>query len=1582
MPKPLKALGLLTSTAVATALLTGLSVNAATAAPPVFDGAAASTAAASCWEIKQDKPDAADGTYWLLTPAMSAPAQFYCDMTTDGGGWVLIGKGREGWTDHNEGKGSPSALRTAGLSPMSSATTQYSAQTINGLLNNTNVDALPDGIRIKRAKDAAGAAWQEARFNTNKGDRWVWTFGAEHQVASFSFDGSKGSGGLTSSFGTDSTYNRVDMSSPQNQGYTLGFAYGSKVTGTNSATTYLWSATTGVGSARPYTEMYLRPMLRSLDAGFQRIVDAGTSASTNTPVAQSLALNSPWGVSGLGNPSAREGDNEVQAFAQIGNTMYVGGNFRYVQKSATSTGTDKVDQPFLAAFNVADGELIRTFTPKLNASVEALTVLPNGNLVAAGRFNSTNGQPTTAIVALNPVTGATASGFNLKVENRLTSGVLDIRSLTVKDNWLYLGGAFTHLTGPTGGAVYARSAGRVSATTGAPSTDWNPDFNGSVVSIGSSADGGRLYAAGYFTTSQTSAANKAAAVQTSTNAPLAAQVWSPVWSAAASYQQAIGEVGNRVWVGGSEHSFFSYDTTTFDRLSGNIGKNHGDYQAMTSGTSGIVYAGCHCNDWNYSNAYTWPNVGTNWTEADSLGWVAAYNGATGQVVPSFTPTMSMRKGEGIWALSTDSTGTLWAGGDITSAATASSMGRWAGGFARFAQTDAIAPTTPAAVTPSADGTSTVKLSWSPSTDNSGSVTYQILRDNRVVATTSSTTATVPKAGENRFFVRAVDAAGNLSPSSPVVTASGGVSPPVAAFTSTVAGQDVSVDASGSTTSGTFVGYAWDFGDGTTGAAAVMTHTYAQPGSYTIRLVVKDNTGGQASLERTVKAVRPAPADPYGAAVYNSAPSLYWRLDESSGSLAQDSSASLSPGTYSGTTTLGVPGAIAGTSDTAVGLNGTTGLITSNTTYSSPSTYSLELWFNTTTTKGGKLIGFGDQPTGLSSSYDRHIYMQDNGQLVFGTWTGVANTITSASNYNDGKWHSVTATQSSNGMSMYVDGKLVGTNPQTQAQPYTGYWRVGGDQTWGSSSAYFAGKIDEVAVYPTALNAASVNQHYALGTGQTPVVFTPPTDTYGADVFADHPQLFMRMDDATGSVAADSSGTFNTGDYAGGVTLGTPSALGSGFGTSATFDGINGTVANRTPISNPTTYTLETWFKTDTTSGGKLIGFGNSATGLSSNYDRHIYMKNDGTLVFGTYTGQENIITSSSAYNDNTWHHMVATQSSAGMVLYVDGSSVGTNPQSGAQNYAGYWRIGGDTTWGGASSNYFKGELDEAAVYSTALSASTVAQHFQIGSGTPPPANVPPVAVIATTVSDLHLAADASNSSDPDGQVVSYAWAFGDGAVATDKTTAHDYATAGNYTVTLTVTDDQGATSSATAPITVTAPPAPVDVVVVAAKSAWSWRFAAPAPPTGWKAPGFDTSPWASGNGVMGFGTTGLGTNIDISGPTTSRPVTAYFIKTVTVPSAAKVVKLTINTAGDDGVVVYVNGTEVGRSNMPSGTITDTTYATSARRTAVANAAPLIIDVPVGLLVDGVNTIAAETHLNYRATPDISFDLNATASVRP
>ena len=173
-------------------------------------------------------------------------------------------------------------------------------------------------------------------------------------------------------------------------------------------------------------------------------------------------------------------------------------------------------------------------------------------------------------------------------------------------------------------------------------------------------------------------------------------------------------------------------------------------------------------------------------------------------------------------------------------------------------------------------------------------------------------------------------------------------------------------------------------------------------------------------------------------------------------------------------------------------------MTSNNQVAGPQQFSVEGWFKTTTNDGGKLIGFGSNQTGSSSSYDRHIYMMNDGQLVFGIWNNQTETIETPNVYNDGAWHYVVATYNGTNMALYVDGQLTGTATSSSAQGYSGYWRVGGDNLngwnldpWGSNSQgttqphsyYFNGTIADVAVYPTALSAAQVAAHYAAGLNQ-------------------------------------------------------------------------------------------------------------------------------------------------------------------------------------------------------------------------------------------------------------------------------------------------------------------------------------------------------------------------------------------------------------------------------------------------------------------------------------------------------------------
>jgi PKD repeat protein len=95
-----------------------------------------------------------------------------------------------------------------------------------------------------------------------------------------------------------------------------------------------------------------------------------------------------------------------------------------------------------------------------------------------------------------------------------------------------------------------------------------------------------------------------------------------------------------------------------------------------------------------------------------------------------------------------------------------------------------------------------------------------------------------------------------------------------------------------------------------------------------------------------------------------------------------------------------------------------------------------------------------------------------------------------------------------------------------------------------------------------------------------------------------------------------------------------------------------------------------------------------------------------------------------------------------------------------------------------------------------------------GGGGDPPGNNPPSASFTSDCTYLSCEFDASTSYDSDGTITSFEWDLGDGNAASGVTTSRTYATDGTYTVTLTVTDDEGASSSSSQDVTVTSPGAP------------------------------------------------------------------------------------------------------------------------------------------------------------------------------
>ncbi len=258
-----------------------------------------------------------------------------------------------------------------------------------------------------------------------------------------------------------------------------------------------------------------------------------------------------------------------------------------------------------------------------------------------------------------------------------------------------------------------------------------------------------------------------------------------------------------------------------------------------------------------------------------------------------------------------------------------------------------------------------------------------------------------------------------------------------------------------------------------------------------------------------------------------APTSYWPMQDTGTSLYTGSIANLTananptsyrdasgnPGTNTGTGegTLGVD-ASGPIGDTATTFDGSTGWIETavgNTgtflATPGPQTFSIAAWFKTST-KNGSIIGFTTlQTNGTPTMWDRHIWIDANGYLVFGVYPNgyftISSSATTTKNYADGNWHHVVVTVAPVSATvgtvlMYADGALVagsvGNETITNSQPaqvYGGWWHLGwsnASSTWpdAPTDPYWTGSLGQVAVFPTVLSSANVTSLYSAGSASS------------------------------------------------------------------------------------------------------------------------------------------------------------------------------------------------------------------------------------------------------------------------------------------------------------------------------------------------------------------------------------------------------------------------------------------------------------------------------------------------------------------
>ena len=165
----------------------------------------------------------------------------------------------------------------------------------------------------------------------------------------------------------------------------------------------------------------------------------------------------------------------------------------------------------------------------------------------------------------------------------------------------------------------------------------------------------------------------------------------------------------------------------------------------------------------------------------------------------------------------------------------------------------------------------------------------------------------------------------------------------------------------------------------------------------------------------------------------------------------------------------------------------------------------------------------------------------------------------------------------------------------------------------------------------------------------------------------------------------------------------------------------------------------------------------------------------------------------------------------------------------------------------------------------------------------------------------------------------------------------------------------------------------VNAVVVSKNDSWKYLDDGSDLGTTWTDSNFDDSGWSSGNGELGYGDGGEATVVSYGPDAGNKYITTYFRKTFTADLSMIDASGTINLMVDDGAIVYINGQEVVRYNLPSGTVD---YRTTASSAVVGDneSAYTSYSLPEGLIKNGANVIAVEIHQTSLSSSDISFDL--------
>jgi hypothetical protein len=441
---------------------------------------------------------------------------------------------------------------------------------------------------------------------------------------------------------------------------------------------------------------------------------------------------------------------------------------------------------------------------------------------------------------------------------------------------------------------------------------------------------------------------------------------------------------------------------------------------------------------------------------------------------------------------------------------------------------------------------------------------------------------------------------------------------------------------------------------------------------------------------------------------------WWKLDEGSGTMANDSSGSGHTGTLSSPPPAWVSGRVG---SHALSFDGANNIVDIGNGLDNLDQRTVSAWVYVNSFQNNRTSILAEEPTSNCGWWFTLNGIGGNNRLEFhycpndgqdGIWDSPDNSLTT------GQWYFLAASFDrtnipNNVPSIYINGvKQTITTVQaitgSTVYPETFNIAIGGNTEDSTERADAI--IDDVRIYNRLLSDNEVQELYLSTQSNAQLAW-------------------WKLDEGSGASTADSSGFGHTGTLATtGSTL--PSWTTGKLGNALSFDGSTNFVDSTSFADNLSDFTVSAWFKTSAIpspiSGGIItakmgaggiysgegwvIAMGNTISGVPSG-GINTFIQTDGSNWLGQNT--------TGTYNDGNWHHVAMVVSGGNSVtLYVDGSTAGTEANNGGT--LGLYTNSADVMIANdIDGEFFNGDVDDVHVYNYALTASQVLNLYNSGA---------------------------------------------------------------------------------------------------------------------------------------------------------------------------------------------------------------------------------------------------------------------------